>query len=69
MKARNALSRVYGRTPDAFTSGMTLAALDFDRGLPGALDVLTAEVEYLEAHGRVEPGRLPDLLAAIGVAS
>lgn len=67
LSARTALSRVYGRTTQGFTAGMSLAALDVDRGRYGALAVLTAEVELNERYGRIEPGRLPELMAAIGV--
>ena len=66
VSARTALSRVYGRTTQGFTAGMSLAALDVDRGRLGALAVLTAEVEMNERYGRIHPGKLPELLAAVG---
>ncbi len=63
--ARSALTRVYGHTAQGFPASMALHALDVDRGLPGALDALTATIALAEKAGRIHPGKLPELLAAL----
>lgn len=64
--ARTCLSRVYGPTTQGFTAGMALAALDVDKHRHGAIEVLTATIAMAEKAGRIAPGKLDELLAAMG---
>lgn len=64
--ARSALTRVYGHTAQGFPASLALAALDVDKHRHGALEVLTATIALAETAGRIEPGKLDELLAAMG---
>jgi hypothetical protein len=69
LSARTALSRVYGQTPQGFPASLALHALDVDRRREGALEALTDSVALAERAGRIAPGKLPALLAAIGASA